>query len=588
MKTNAIQIEFDAKSGRFLVRCPIFANELITAAPSRTWSRQARAWLLPATRKNVEFIEDQLKGLANLDEQAQEAVAEVKSTVEKLQRGSKFPAHYKYKTEPFPYQKVGVEKGYGKHAFALYMDMGTGKSKVITDLVAAMVLDGKVNSVLLVCKLTLLGNWIEQLNTHCPIPFSHRVHSNDLRGFVNWMHDTKDKDLRIYMIGTESLSAGLGHQFAEKFLLMSPKAATVVDEAHMISNHKAKRTERVIGFGRMCDYRMVATGTPISSGPMNLFAQFEFLDPNIIGIGDFYAFRNRYAIMGGPMVEIRGRKQAVQIVGYQNLQELIGLVEPHVYQVRKSDVLVDLPAKRYTVRRFQLTKEQTEFYKKVTKEKYEFDGKDITLKNVLEVMLRQQQICGGFIADKTAEQRWHGKTEEWLTHEKVTMHPIVPYDKNPKIAELLDILDENARAPTIIWSRYKPEQAAIMSVLRARGDRCALIDGDVSPEERTKIANEFQTGGIDYLVSSQQVGGVGLTLTRASVVVFFSNTFSYVDRDQAEDRAHRIGQKNSVLYVDLVAEGTLEEKAILPSIREKRDVADYVRDQINNDGRPPF
>ena len=205
---------------------------------------------------------------------------------------------------------------------------------------------------------------------------------------------------KILIVGTESLAAGSAMQFASKFVAVSTRVGMIVDEAHMIKNHSAVRSKNCVKLGNSAAYKVIMTGTPVANGPMDVFMQFEFLDPNIIGIGDFYSFRNRYAIMGG--FEQR------QVVGYQNLSELIELISPFVYQVRKSEVLSELPPKVYETREISMTDEQKRLYRELAKKNKAVTGdRGIMVKTVLERMLRLQEVTGGVITYERKIGRAH-------------------------------------------------------------------------------------------------------------------------------------------------------------------------------------
>jgi len=578
-------VEYDKQKKVFIVRCPFYANDVIQGAPSKRWSKQARAWLLPATRQNATFIETKLYGLADVDAESKAAIEEVGQTVATISKKSAFPAWYKFKTEPRPFQMDGYHAVYGKRAFGLYMDMGTGKTKETIDIVSALNMEGHVQALLVVCKLSLSINWRDEFEKHCPVPYAIRLHTNDKSGFQDWLWENKDVDLKVYIVGTESLSAGSAFEFAEKFLLLNAKTMCVVDEAHMISNYKAVRSERAVTLGRMSDYRAILTGTPITEGPMNLFMQFEFLDPNIIGLGDFFAFRNRYAIMGGFQKEDprTGRKKPMEIIGYQNMEELMSLVAPYIYQVRKSEVLKEIPPKTYAIRRLQMSEKQRALYKQIKSKKgYEWEGKKVVPKNVLELALRLHQVCGGFVATKDQEFKIDRETGDLVAKDFSVMNPVFERnDDNPKIAELRSIFEESPKVPTAVWCKYMPEMDAIEELARSMGRRMARIDGSVPDVRRMEILREFQDGKWDCLVANQQTGGTGLNMTMVTLSVYYSNTFSLIDRLQSEDRHHRIGQTNAVLYIDLVMADSADE-LVLESIESKVNVSEFIRQKISD------
>lgn len=152
--------------------------------------------------------------------------------------------------------------------------------------------------------------------------------------------------------------------------------------------------------------------------------------------------------------------------------------------------------------------------------------------------------------------------------------------ENPKIIELISVLEES-KVPAIIWCRYRPERNAIIEAVESMGKTYVCVDGSRTKEERDADIRRFQEGEVDYVIANQQTGGVGLTMTRAQLVVYYSNTFSFIDRDQSEDRAHRIGQKNAVLYVDLVMDKSIDN-LIMTSVQEKKDISEFVRGKFRS------
>jgi len=334
----------------------------------------------------------------------------------------------------------------------------------------------------------------------------------------------------------------------------------------MIKTHSAVRSRNCVKLGRSAKYKTILTGTPVANGPMDVFMQFEFLDSNIIGIGDFFSFRNRYAIMGG--YEDR------QVVGYQHMEELIELISPFVYQVRKSEVLTELPPKIYQTREVQLGEEQKRLYKDIAKRDSTVSGdRGITVKTVLERMLRLQEITGGIIAYERNPDDHNAMKFD---------HVRIP-GKNPKVEELLAIAEENV-VSTIVWCRFVEEIHMVTEALREKYGHQSVVQiyGAISEGDRdNNVQNLFQNGKARFLVGNAATGGVGLNMTQAELVVYFSNSFSFTDREQSEDRAHRIGQKNSVTYIDIIAEGTVDG-LVTEALRGKKDVSEFVRSSIND------
>ena len=561
--SSEVRIGYDQKTSRFTIHTPPWMVDRVRKIPNRRWDSKKKVWTAPVLRANSDFL------LGNFDIGAftSEAIKVARETIERVSRQTEpFPALYPFKTEPRKYQRTGLDRAWGKEAFAFYMDMGTGKTKTSLDLMSAYYLDGKVERVLVVTKFSTRRNWEAEIGIHCPVQSDiHVLDTGKPKAFEEW-NAVVDKGLKFLIVGTESLAAGNAIKYATKFVNSALAVAMIVDEAHMIKTHSAVRSKNCVSLGKSARYKIVMTGTPVANGPMDVFMQFEFLDPNIIGIGDFYSFRNRYAIMGG--YEDR------QVVGYQNMEELIELVSPFVYQVRKSEVLTELPPKIYEIRQVVLNDEQKRLYKEISKRDSAVSGdRGITIKTVLEKMLRLQEIAGGVI---TYERNPDVHNRSKFDHDRIP-------GKNPKVEELLAITEENV-CSTIVWCRFIEEIHMVTEALVAKYGPSSVVQVYGAIDENTRwenVSEKFQSGRARFMVGNAATGGVGLNMTAAELVVYYSNSFSFTDREQSEDRAHRIGQKKSVTYMDLVAEGTVDE-TVATALRSKKDVSEFVRGSIES------
>jgi SNF2 family DNA or RNA helicase len=536
-----IEISFDKNANRFTLKCHPAMNEVPRKLPNRRFSNKLGAWLVPALAGNVRELRsvlDKFKDVTKVSPAARDEIMRDRTVQTPTER---FPAAHPFLTQPFEHQLKALDRIWPREGGALFMEQGTGKSKVAVDWVVALMLAGKVNAVVIICPVSVKRSWVEQFQIHCPMQAVIRLQGHP-KVIVSG-ETIGPAPLQVLICGTESLSVGLkkGRAFDEvhRFALEN-RAVMVVDESHLIKSHDATRSKNVHYLSKLSKHRLILTGTPIAQGLMDLFSQFEFLDPDILGVGDFYSFRNRYAVMGG--------YENKQIVAYQNTDELMQLVAPHSYECRKKDVL-DLPEKLYQKRFVKLTATQEEAYKRMKRDKMAgVDLKsgylEVVVQNILTVYQHLQTIASGFMYVKDDA------------------------DELPKDSQV------------IIWARYRFELDQISKTLEAKGlGKCALRTGGMSEEEKAVELGRFRSGECRFFVSSQAAGGTGLTLNEASTTIYFSNTFSLIDRVQSEDRNHRIGQKNSVLYVDILAEGTVDEH-ILQAIADKKDLADYVRGRI--------
>jgi len=568
------QIGINYVDGKFRVTVPFGMGDLLNSVVSKKWVKMHRYWEIAPVRKNIEALMD-LASMASVSQPAREALKRDSLATAEV---SGFPLNYVYKTMPLAIQKKALDKAYGRTGFAIHMDRGCGKSKIVIDIASALFMNGKIDAVLIMVQRSLRMNWAgydhgidvgqrEGFIGHSPIECRiHIPNGGDaaaMRAFTKWLQP--GDELPVLIMSIESLSQGGGYDIADKYTKVYDSVLTCIDESQSIANHNSIRSTRAHALGSMSRYRVTCTGTPIQSGPMNLFSQFEFLDPNIIGIGDFYAFRNRYAIMGGYVNPTTGKP--MQIVAYRNINELVNTVAPYVFECQKSEVL-DLPDKVYERRHIELAPGQRALYKRVKSEKvYEFGNSAVTVQNSLELALRLQQIVGGFISNTHTDERGK-RVSDWCE--------VVPDDRNPKILEVIEIAAEGK--PMIVWCVYRIEIRAVVKALRTRfpDEEILEIHGGVDEEGRDIAKAKFQSGQARILVGNTASGGTGLTLTACEIMVYFNNSNRMVDRLQSEDRAHRIGLKHSVLYIDLIALNTIDV-TIMRAIEHKVDLSEYMR-----------
>lgn len=585
-------ITIDSDGKQFLIRVPMWQNDKIRALPNRRWSKSQRAWSAPIIRANVEAVERLLKDGAESTPSGRAALDVYRTNKsEMVTRSGGFPSWYPWKREPRKHQMAALNKAYGKKAFAFFMDMQTGKSKTAIDNVAALRIEGKLRAVLIITKKTLRLNWANALNDDCPIPYSVCLpDTGKPKDFERWL--TTPHDFKIMVVGWESLSAGGMAAMCEKFLLHHHPTAIIGDETSFIATHTATRAKVTEKFGRMSEYRFALTGTPAAEGPLNLYQQFEFLDPDVIGLGDFYAFRNRYAVMGGftpkdgPM-----RGKPTQIVGYQDLDELMELIGPHTFQVLKTEAY-DLPPKRYQIREVEISKEQRAIYNTVKKDQILKHGDEVTVvQNTLELLLRLHQVAGGYTVKPRQVHTHDSKGNPKVKTVYDSVEIIMP-DKNPKIIELEAIVEEARHKQILVWAVYSPEVMAIISRLKRMGLRIGELHGGIPEADRQPMVDEFKRGGIDVVVGNASTGGMGYSMHTAELAVFYSNTHRVRDRLQAEDRLYGDGQTKSPMIIDLTASKTVDV-TIMKALTNKTDLHNYIRKNIKRvtalmDGDDPF
>jgi SNF2 family DNA or RNA helicase len=382
----------------------------------------------------------------------------------------------------------------------------------------------------------------------CWSPTPRKAEKLEMEEMINSL----DK-LRIMIMNVEAFSTEKGVAYARTFLRVT-SAFMAVDESTTIKTPKAKRTKSIIKVAREARYRRIATGSPVTKSPLDLYSQCEFLGPECLNSASFYAFQARYAILVERKLPTHTFKQ---IVGYRRLDELQEKLNGFSFRVTKDECL-DLPDKVYTRRDVELTPEQKKYYDQMKLMALALvDGNLMSTNNALTQLMRLHQICCG-----------HVKLDDGQQID-------IP---NNRITELLSVLEETS-GKVIIWANYRRDIENIRLALQKEYGMTSVATyyGDTEAEDRQNIVDQFQdpASELRFFVGNPRTGGYGLTLTAAHTVIYYSNSFDLEVRLQSEDRAHRIGQTNKVTYVDLIAKDTVDEH-IVKALRNKINIASQV------------
>ena len=449
---------------------------------------------------------------------------------------------FEYKTKPFEHQREALKKGAKLKNFAYFMEMGTGKTKVAIDNAAYLYTINEINTVIVLAPNSVYRNWEKEINMHCSVDYTITMHKEHNK------FDYQHEKLNFFLINVEALSHISGVTTLEKIIKPTKdKLMMIVDESTTIKNKSAKRTKNLIKLGLDIKYKRILTGSPVTKSPLDLYSQCAFLDKALLGFTSFLVFRNRYAVMR--LIEMGGRSIEIPQY-YTNLDELELKLKSFSFRVKKEDCL-DLPEKIYQRRNLQLAPKQQEVYNKLKKAAYVIlRDSEVSFTNKLTEILRLHQVCNGFV--------------------KMDNQEITVFENCPKLKELLDIIEE-AEGKFIIWANYVHNIQSIINLLKKtyNSDSVVSIYGEITPQQRQEAVRRFQEDEkCRFFVGNPSTGGYGLTLTKASYVVYFSNNYNLEIRQQSEDRAHRIGQSKNVLYIDLVAEKTIDE-LIIAALKNK-------------------
>lgn len=552
-------IVIDVDGDFFLVQIPYAYNYLIQDLPERKWLKSVKKWRVPANWRSKDAM-GPLAKKAHWTEAARDLYAGIeKPTLPGAAKPSEIVG-YPFVHQPFHHQMEAYLKAYHMDYYALFFEQGLGKTKTSIDLMGLW----RMPAILIICPVSIRQVWQRELPEHWP-PSEKQLDIQllDTKRMRAW----DDEKIPVLICGVESLSQGgafeIATQFCRQFVL-----GLILDESTRVKNHQATRTERTIDLALMCVKRLILTGTPVTQGLQDLYSQFQVLNPSTLALTSFYAFRNRYCVMGG--------FDNKQIVAYKNVPELMELIEPWSLRREKEDCL-DLPEKTFQTRRVSLSAQQKKAYDELKKnlrtviQKEDGTSQTLEVQMVLEAYLRLQQICGGFypIIDENGEL--------------IRVDPIP--GPNPKMNELLAVMDEIGPRKVIIWARFRAEVELIAQMLSNERE-VVQFHGGLTEQEKKASVEQFQAGTANVLIATQQSASYGLTLTAAHTAIYYSMGFSLEEFLQSQDRIHRIGQTISCDYTLLCCAGTVDEN-VVQALSDKKSLADFVSERIKG-GEEPF
>lgn len=517
-----------------VVFCPEAQNRTIRKIPAASWSNTIGAWVIRPSK----VAWDALSSIPGVEF---DGCAESVYEGTKLKDEVQWPKWYRPKTVFYSHQLSGSAKIFGRRESAIFAEPGTGKTKMAIDGVSAKYMAGEIDRVLVLSPKSVRAVWVREFATHCPADHHVMVY-----GSSKAKAKTPSTGLKVLVVSSEGMSTKNTYVAAYEFV-GGGMCAMVVDEAHMFKTHNASRSKNAKTVADMCRSVTIMTGTPIGNSLVDLYSQFAILNQNIIGYPNFYTFCERYCVFGG--YENR------RVVGYENEDELMRQIEPYVFKAFKADCL-DLPPKVYQRRSVSMIPAQKSKYSELAKN-LRLEG--VETKNSLDLMLRLHQIAGGFLP-KVVD----GKTE----YENIG---------DGKMSELINIAEDCEGQSIIVWCAYRHEVEHVVARLSFCFGESSVVEihGGIDEKGRAESVRSIQNGKARFLVGIASSGGVGVTATAASVVVYYSNNFSYINRVQSEDRAHRIGQTRTVTVIDLITEGTIDE-TVLMALDEKTDLARWV------------
>ena len=481
-------------------------------------------------------------------------------------------SEFKFKTEPFQHQLEEFQASCDKEFRGSFWEQGTGKSKLVLDTAAKAYIDGRIDTLFVLAPNGVHTNWItDECPTHLACKWRGAVYHSKKASTKRHEREIKnlfDEEHRLVVIAFsyDGFMTPKGKKWAQKFIKQR-RCLFVADESQRLKNATAKRTITAMAAAKYAPMRRILSGTPVTKSPFDVYTQMKVLDQSFWkarGFASAEAFKTYFGVFRQveiPEDEDTGRRarKFMKCVAYRNLDELAELLAEASSRVVKAEVL-DLPDKLYKKIYVELTPDQRSLYKQI-KEEFLVElhsGDRIEAPLMLTRMLRFQQILSGYIPNEDGE--------------------LLYLPENPRLRVLLDTLEDIQEGKVIIFSRFTSDIEQIVAALNKKEETAVHYYGATSIEERQDAKDRFQDpdSPIRFFVGNPAACATGLTLTQARTVVYYANDFNLEYRLQSEDRAHRIGQKHAVTYIDLVARGTIDTH-IVQALRNKLNIAQVVQ-----------
>lgn len=552
-------LDIAVSNGRITIAAPFALKDMLKAIPGATWSKPERRWTYPATpsaansildlctrleEAGFKSIQTDLKVRQLMSEGMTQAQAADHKTANEL------PEIPNSKTLAWHHQKQAFWFGKDLRAVMLAMDMGTGKSKVAVDLATDM----DAQRILVLCPKSAIGVWGREFNTHssrsvivCPSGpdikrFDRLAVRERVKAMMSVMTLARNRHHPVAIVSNyDAAWRDPFNEFAKqmKFDLL------ILDESHRIKAPGGKASIYCAGLARTIPRKIALTGTPMPHSPLDVYAQYRALDPGIYG-NSYTTFKSRFSIPGGYLNK--------QVIGYQNQEELNRLFYSIAHRVMSEDVQKDLPPMLFERRTCRLGTRGRRAYSELKAVMIAAVGEGVvTAKNALTKLLRLQQITSGFVRLDDGEGE--------------SFQRLMPVDSS-KRELLVDILEDiHPDEPVVVFARFHHDLDTIAEAAKETG----RTYGEISGRQKDLTPEATMPEGITLMGVQISAGGVGIDLTRARFVLYYSVGFNLGDYLQSIKRVHRPGQTKNTYFMHLVAEDTVDEK-VYQTLQERQDV----------------
>jgi len=465
------------------------------------------------------------------------------------------------KVRPYAHQQAGYDfacRIFGlydgrirSHGVAFLMEMGTGKTLTSIGVSGALYQFGLVNRILVACPLSITGVWEEEFHAFADYPVNITVLKGTSEKKRQQIDRILSEGLQVLVVNYESAWR------LEEELLKFDADLIIADEGHKLKDNRSRQSKGMQHLGDKARYKMLLTGTVITNREIDVFSQYRFLDSRIFGTS-FYAFRNRY-------FDMMGYGNHIPVFRQSMAEDFLKRMHCIAYRVTKEECL-DLPEIREEIRKVELEPKAMRMYEELQEDCYtELKGSEVTAANVLTKLLRLSQLTGGHLTDDE--------------------HHVRPVS-SAKLDALSDIIDAAVSdgQKIVVMARFVAEMDDIEEMLTKKGIGYAVVRGGV--KDRDEEVKRFMTDPVcQVFIGQLAAAGLGITLTAAHIMVFYSLDYSMSNFDQAKARIHRVGQKQKCLYLYLIAKGTVDGK-VLRSLQNKVNLAKALVDDYRNGINP--
>lgn len=546
-------------NGKFAVQCPFMENHLAMGIPDRVFRKAFKMYACKPTYDNARHF------LSNLREYMDDAAVELAQSLLALAEGKTVDG------EPpavameglMPHQQTAIKKAWSKETFAILHRPRCRKTATTIRLACARYLAGQLDRFVVIVPTSIKKVWEREWPKRAVVPHDIHVLDAEEHKYVEKAHKwlkTPFDGIKVLIIGTEAMSSGTAVDIADLF--GSDRGMMVVDESTRIANYKSLRTKAVWEAGEKYRFRVILTGSEVTRNPENLFAQFRFLGVHVLKFDSFYAWRNRYCMMGG--------FQKKKIVGMKNVDEFMDNIGEYSHLVKTTDV-VDMPEKVPSVRMIKPTDDQKRVIRDLQKTMMaEFEGGELSVQTAMTMVLRAQQVCGGFFPSVE------------LNSDGDPVTTPMPMKTNPKLAELMSVLDDEP-GKVLVWARFRSEIAAIVEAMRNKYGPDSVVEfhGGKTEHDRDEAERSFQTDdAVRYMVANPQAGSMGREFSAADVMVWYSQDFNYENRIQALERCTNLDKLKGIGVVDLCID-LKADRMIQEANEQKQGIASWVENAIH-------